>query len=1033
MKAKYLFISLALGLGLAIGLLAFLGGWPVSAEAGANRSSLDVLAPNSPRQVCPSGCFYSSIQAAVDDASPGETILVAQGVYTDVYMRDGVTQVVYISKTITILGGYAAPGFAEPPDPDTNATVLDAGGQGRVIYITGDISPTIEGLRLTGGNATGLGGWYMDVGSGVYVISATATISNNQIYSNTGIVNSSGGGLFLHSSDATVSGNSIYSNTTDSCGAGVFVYAGDNATLSGNVIRHNSSNYDGGGVCSEEGFVTLRGNVIHSNTAPDYGGGVYAYHAIDTLVNNAIIDNYAGDEGSGLYINTADYRLSHTTIARNTGGDGSGVHITDDGGASHSLVILTNTILADQTKGVTVTALNTAMVKGVLWSGNGTNIGGAGFISKTSEYTGSPAFAADGYHLTVGSYAINRGVSTGVTDDIDGETRDLPDLGADEYVAVPSVFEVCPSGCTYATIQAAVDAATCGDIIKVAEGTYTDVHQREGITQVVYITKSVTIQGGYAAPGFAEPPNPDVNPTILDAGGQGRVVVIGYSAPTLEGLQLTGGDATGLGGGKWPYDGAGGGIYIYTATATISNCMIYGNVAGTNGWSAGGGVYVWRSTAVLANNEIHDNVASTGTGSGIVGEGGGVSTSEGDAVLTGNSIHDNVGSTIDEGIGGGIYLEYGDDVLRDNIVYGNTASQSDYGQGGGIYLGPSVDAPVLFNTAVFSNSSGITVDSWGAGIAVEWSDAQMIHTTVASNSGGVGNGVYARGSNIAMTNTIIADHAAVGITVTWDGSAIVNGVLWSNNGVNTGGAGPFTITNEYTGTPAFDADGYHLTAGSAAIDRGVIAGVTEDIDGQLRNTPDLGADEWRGEVTVDGTTGGTITYVNGQGLTTTIEVVPGAVTETVLLQFTPIPSTSLPISHGLQYSAIAFDLDAFCDRSYYVYLPLILRNYSDSGARVVPDAGLATFVRGCGIHSTAGSWNPSPCSIAFQKPVTITIYYSDADIAGLPESSLRLYYWTGSYWQDAATTCMPASTYITNTTTNLLQVPICHLSRYGMR
>jgi hypothetical protein len=248
MKAKYLFISLALGLGLAVSLLVVLGGWPVSAETSANGFSLDVLAPNAPRQVCPSGCAYSSIQAAVDDASPGETIQVAQGTYTDVHVRDGVTQVVYISKTITILGGYTAPGFAEPPDPDTNATVLDAGGQGRVIYVTGDISPTIEGLRITGGSATGLGGWWMDVGSGVYVISATATISNNQIYSNTGIVNSSGGGLFLHSSGATVSGNGIYSNTTDSCGAGVFVYEGSNATLSGNVIHHNSSNYDGGGV-----------------------------------------------------------------------------------------------------------------------------------------------------------------------------------------------------------------------------------------------------------------------------------------------------------------------------------------------------------------------------------------------------------------------------------------------------------------------------------------------------------------------------------------------------------------------------------------------------------------------------------------------------------------------------------------------------------------------------------------------------------------------------------------------------------------
>jgi hypothetical protein len=759
---------------------------------------------------------------------------------------------------------------------------------------------------------------------------------------------------------------------------------------------------------------------------------VFAYHAIDTLVNNAIIDNYAGDEGSGLYIETSDYRLLHTTIARNVGGDGSGVHATDDGGASHSLVVLTNTILVSQATGVTVTASNTAIVKGVLWSGNGTNIGGAGFISRTSEYTGAPAFAADGYHLTAGSYAIDRGVSAGVTDDIDGETRDTPDLGADEYVAVASVLEVCPSGCTYSTIQAAVDAANDGGIVKVAAGTYTDVHMRAGVTQVVYIAKAVTVRGGYSAPGFADPPHPEINLTTLDAQGLGRgLFITGPISPVIEGLRITNGDATGLGGGPWSYDGSGGGVYVVTATATISNCAIYDNVAGRSGWSGGGGVYLFRSPSLLINNTIYGNTAGTSAGGGLRGEGGGLAISDGDPTLTGNIIEGNVAGSAGIGLGGGAYIEASNAVLRDNVVRDNEASGTAYGQGGGIYIFDS--SPTLINTVLVSNSGGTTADSWGAGIAVEWADAQMIHTTVSNNGGGVDNGVYAMSnSDIAMTNTIVADHAAVGISVTSGSSAIVNGVLWFSNGVNIDGAGSFTVTSQYTGTPAFDADGYHLTTGSAAVDRGVSAGVTEDIDGQIRNTPDLGADEWRGEITVDDTTGGTITYVNGQGLTTTIEVAPGTVTETVLLQFTPIPSTSLPISPGLQYSAIAFDLDAFCDRSYYIYLPLILRNYSGSGARVVPDAGLASFVRGCSIRSTAGFWGPSPCSPTFQKPVTITIYYSDADIAGLNEDTLRLYYWTGSYWQDAAATCVPASTYITDTATNLLQVPICHLSRYGM-
>jgi hypothetical protein len=54
------------------------------------------------------------VQYAVDQASAGSTIRVASGIYTDVHVRSRndltttglVTQVIYISKTVTIRGGY---------------------------------------------------------------------------------------------------------------------------------------------------------------------------------------------------------------------------------------------------------------------------------------------------------------------------------------------------------------------------------------------------------------------------------------------------------------------------------------------------------------------------------------------------------------------------------------------------------------------------------------------------------------------------------------------------------------------------------------------------------------------------------------------------------------------------------------------------------------------------------------------------------------------------------------------------------------
>lgn len=100
---------------------------------------------------------YATVQAAVDAASPGDTIKVAAGTYTGVQARAGLNQVVYITKSLAILGGYTTANW-NVADPAANVATLNANGQGRVVYIAGAISVTIDGLRLTGGKAAGLGG-----------------------------------------------------------------------------------------------------------------------------------------------------------------------------------------------------------------------------------------------------------------------------------------------------------------------------------------------------------------------------------------------------------------------------------------------------------------------------------------------------------------------------------------------------------------------------------------------------------------------------------------------------------------------------------------------------------------------------------------------------------------------------------------------------------------------------------------------------------------------------------------------------------
>src|SRR3954470_24271480 len=74
-------------------------------------------------------------------------------------------------------------------------------------------------------------------------------------------------------------------------------------------------------------------------------------------------------------------------------------------------------------------------------------------------------------------------------------------------------FHVCQSGgANFTTIQAAVDAAQPGDVIKVAAATYTEAKVISAPQYNLYLPKSVSILGGYTCADFTSQ-NPAVNVT----------------------------------------------------------------------------------------------------------------------------------------------------------------------------------------------------------------------------------------------------------------------------------------------------------------------------------------------------------------------------------------------------------------------------------------------------------------------------------------------------------------------------------------
>jgi len=290
-----------------------------------------------------------TVQYAVDVADEGNTIKVATGVYTGTSSRSAplgysgptvITQAVYITKSLILRGGYTTTNWIVS-NPDANPTVLDAQKQGRVVFIAGDISPTIEGFRIIGGEAANLGGQpeYTDdndAGGGVYILTATANLVNNTIMSNTvtfdqGYARNGGAGLYLAYSKATLDNNNITYNVTTpgsgmnaGNGGGLLLYK-SNAMLTGNLVSQNTAAL-GGGFYLKESAPILISNTISSNTASyGAGGGLYLLNGGALLTGNLIISNTVGfGNGGGLSLSESADTLIGNIVSGNWAGGAFG-------------------------------------------------------------------------------------------------------------------------------------------------------------------------------------------------------------------------------------------------------------------------------------------------------------------------------------------------------------------------------------------------------------------------------------------------------------------------------------------------------------------------------------------------------------------------------------------------------------------------------------------------------------------------------------------------------------------------------------
>ena len=127
-----------------------------------------------------------------------------------------------------------------------------------------------------------------------------------------------------------------------------------------------------------------------------------------------------------------------------------------------------------------------------------------------------------------------------------------------------------------------------------------------------------------------------------------------------------------------------------------------------------------------------------------------------------------------------------------------------------------------------------------------------------------------------------------------------------------------------------------------------------------------------------GPEGGTISNIH-QGLTTTIQIPAGVLTQSTTFTFTSLTSPTQLLSSTFSFAGRAFTLEA---------------------------------------------------SPAFSGAITLTLHYDPA--AGLEPDRLRIYYWdtSGPAWLDVATTCNPESTY--GYGNHFVQLAICHLTEFAL-
>ncbi len=496
---------------------------------------------------------FTTIQAALDSASPGDEIVVKPGTYTEN---------VDVTKNVTIV--------SESGNP-ADTIVQAASSSDHVFHVTAD-GVKISGFSLTGAS-DGDSGIYLDGveycliennelsenGHGIMLyLSSSNTLNNNTISNN----NESG--IYLDYS----SSNTLENNTADSnnhCG----IYLG---VSSSNTLNNNTaSNNDCGILLASSSSNTLNNNTASNNS---YSEGI----RLDSSSSNTLNNNTASNNNCGILLSSSS---SNNTLSNNTASNNNcGILLS----SSSSNNTLSNNTASNNYYGISLYSSSDNFIYNNYFNNTyntyfeGTNTGNIWNTTKTagSNIVGGPYLSGNFWANPDGT-VYPEGAKDLDHDGIFDSQYNIEGSGFIDYLPLrePETRTITVNNGTgpaadFESIQAAVNAAYDGDTILVYEGTYTE--------NIDVDKANITIR--------SESGNPF--DTIVQSASSGSVLCVYGDGVKISGFSITGAS-----------EGSSG-IFL----GTVEYCLIENNELSENGH---GICLASSSYNILNNNRANSN------------------------------------------------------------------------------------------------------------------------------------------------------------------------------------------------------------------------------------------------------------------------------------------------------------------------------------------------------------------------------------------------------------------------------------------